>query len=173
MRRPGSRWCAVSPMNTLTALNGTSSSSATIWPIATCRPWPMSILPKIGGHAAVGIHGDVGRQLVRRQRRLGALRQRRVMPSTRRCRPACRPRRRARRRLGAQCGARSEVLSILVMVRLPHPIISAARLTARRMPIWVPQRHFRPVSASLISASVGFFFSRRNAAAVMIQPLMQ
>ena len=37
---------AVSPMNTLTALNGTSSSSATIWPIATNRPWPMSILPK-------------------------------------------------------------------------------------------------------------------------------
>src|SRR3954454_4377806 len=37
---------AVSPMWTLTALNGTSSSSATIWPMATNRPWPMSILPK-------------------------------------------------------------------------------------------------------------------------------
>ena len=37
---------AVSPMITLTALNGTSSSSATIWPIAVNRPWPMSILPK-------------------------------------------------------------------------------------------------------------------------------
>ena len=37
---------AVSPMNTVTALNGTSSSSATICPIATNRPWPMSILPK-------------------------------------------------------------------------------------------------------------------------------
>ncbi len=33
-------------MITLTALNGTSSSSATIWPIATNTPWPMSILPK-------------------------------------------------------------------------------------------------------------------------------
>ena len=30
-----------------------------------------------------------------------------------------------------------------------------------------------PDSASLISASVGFFLSRRKAAAVMIQPLMQ
>ena len=37
---------AVSPMNTVTALNGTSSSSATICPMATNRPWPMSILPK-------------------------------------------------------------------------------------------------------------------------------
>ena len=37
---------AVSPMITLTALNGTSSSSATIWPIEVNRPWPMSILPK-------------------------------------------------------------------------------------------------------------------------------
>ena len=37
----------------------------------------------------------------------------------------------------------------------------------------VPQRHLSPVSASRISASVGFFLSRRNAAAVMIQPLMQ
>src|SRR5580704_3325785 len=56
---------------------------------------------------------------------------------------------------------------------LPQPIIAAARLTARRMAIWVPQRHFSPVKASRISASVGFFLSRRNAAAVMIQPLMQ
>ncbi len=37
---------AVSPMITLTVLNGTSSSSATIWPMAVNRPWPMSILPK-------------------------------------------------------------------------------------------------------------------------------
>src|SRR6476661_5802554 len=37
---------AVSPMITVTALNGTSSSSATICPMATNRPWPMSILPK-------------------------------------------------------------------------------------------------------------------------------
>ena len=37
---------AVSPMTTVTALNGTSSSSATICPMATYSPWPMSILPK-------------------------------------------------------------------------------------------------------------------------------
>jgi hypothetical protein len=37
---------AVSPMITVTDLNGTSSSSATIWPMATNKPWPMSILPK-------------------------------------------------------------------------------------------------------------------------------
>src|SRR5262249_57797009 len=59
-------------------------------------------------------------------------------------------------------------------VRLPQPaIVSAARLTARRMPMWVPQRHLRPSSAWRISASVGFFLVARNAAAVMIQPLMQ
>ena len=50
---------------------------------------------------------------------------------------------------------------------------AAARLTARRMPICVPQRHLRPVSAFLISASVGFLFRLSSAAAVMIQPLMQ
>jgi hypothetical protein len=37
---------AVSPITTLTRSNGTSSSSATIWAIATSTPWPMSILPK-------------------------------------------------------------------------------------------------------------------------------
>ena len=37
---------AVSPMITVTDLNGTSSSSATICPMATNRPCPMSILPK-------------------------------------------------------------------------------------------------------------------------------
>ena len=58
-------------------------------------------------------------------------------------------------------------------VRLPQPIIVAARLTARMMFMWVPQRHFSPSSACLISASLGFFLLLRNAAAVMIQPLMQ
>jgi len=37
---------AVSPITTLTRANGTSSSSATIWAIATSTPWPISILPK-------------------------------------------------------------------------------------------------------------------------------
>ena len=37
---------AVSPMMTVTALWGTSSSSATIWPIAVKRPCAISVLPK-------------------------------------------------------------------------------------------------------------------------------
>src|SRR5215510_11577362 len=37
---------AVSPITTFTRSNFTSSSSATIWPMATSTPWPMSILPK-------------------------------------------------------------------------------------------------------------------------------
>ena len=37
---------AVWPMMTVTALNGTSSSSATIWPMAVNRPCAMSVLPK-------------------------------------------------------------------------------------------------------------------------------
>jgi hypothetical protein len=37
---------AVSPITTLTRSNGTSSSSATIWPMATSTPCPISILPK-------------------------------------------------------------------------------------------------------------------------------
>ena len=56
---------------------------------------------------------------------------------------------------------------------LSQPIIAAARLTAFMMLTWVPQRHFTPSSADLISASLGFFLLARNAAAVMIQPLMQ
>src|ERR1041385_9125716 len=56
---------------------------------------------------------------------------------------------------------------------LPQPIIVAARLTALRMLTCVPQRHLRPSRACLISASEGFYFSARKAAAVMIQPLMQ
>ena len=46
-------------------------------------------------------------------------------------------------------------------------------LTARMIAVCVPHRHLSPASASLISASVGFFFVSRNAAAVMTQPLMQ
>jgi hypothetical protein len=39
--------------------------------------------------------------------------------------------------------------------------------------MWVAHRHFNPVNAVRICASVGFLLSRRKAAAVMIQPLMQ
>ena len=37
---------AVSPITTWTRSNATSSSSATICPIAVSTPWPMSIFPK-------------------------------------------------------------------------------------------------------------------------------
>ena len=66
-----------------------------------------------------------------------------------------------------------EVFSILVMNASLSPSSSAARLTARMMFTWVPQRHLSPVSACLISSSVGFFLLLRSAAAVMTQPLMQ
>src|SRR5262249_22665351 len=56
---------------------------------------------------------------------------------------------------------------------LLQTIISAARLTAFRMLTWGPQPHLSPQRASLISAFVGFSLSRRGAAAVMIQPLIQ
>src|SRR3954447_8736882 len=52
---------AVSPMITVTALNGTSSSSATICPMATNRPWPISILPKkaeTGPSALIAIYEE-------------------------------------------------------------------------------------------------------------------
>ena len=49
----------------------------------------------------------------------------------------------------------------------------AARRTARRIAICVPQRHLRPESPSRICCSEGCGVSRSNAAAVMIQPLRQ
>src|SRR5258708_4899851 len=56
---------------------------------------------------------------------------------------------------------------------LPHAIALAARFTARRIAICVPQRHLMPLSASPICSSLGFFVRLRNDAAVMIQPLTQ
>src|SRR5260370_14354576 len=52
---------------------------------------------------------------------------------------------------------------------LPQPV-AAARLTARRMARWVPQRHLRPESPSRISRSLGCGLSLSSAAAVIIQP---
>ena len=48
-----------------------------------------------------------------------------------------------------------------------------ARLTARTMRAWVPQRHRLLASAFLISASLGFLFLARKAADCMTMPLMQ
>ena len=131
-------------------------------------------LAEIGRHAAVGVDRDVGRQLIGRQRRLGALR---VSLADRqhglqRDGGADRNDQRAAAEQHRAAGERRGLFKFCHDT-LPQPIISAARLTALRMLMCVPQRHFKPESASLISASVGFFLSRRKAAAVMIQPLMQ
>ena len=57
---------------------------------------------------------------------------------------------------------------------LPQPIIVRGALDRAQDADMRAATAFQAVdSASLISASVGFFLSRRNAAAVMIQPLMQ
>ncbi len=48
-----------------------------------------------------------------------------------------------------------------------------ASFTARRMLMWVPQRHLSPESPRRICSSVARGLSLRSAAAVMIQPLMQ
>ncbi len=129
-------------------------------------------LAEIGGNGAVAVDGDVRRQLVGRQRRLGGDRHRVVGRVRERGRRADRD---DERTAGLENGAARKDRGFVLSGHgaLPQPIIAAARLTARKIAIWVPQRHFSPVKASRISASVGFFLSRRNAAAVMIQPLMQ
>ena len=131
-------------------------------------------LAEVGRHGAIGVDRDVGRQLIRRQRRLGRDRHSVVgrADGLERDRGADRDHECA---AGSQQSAARKGCGFFVSGHdgLPQPIAAAARLTARRMAMCVPQRHFSPVSASRISASVGFFLSRRNAAAVMIQPLMQ
>ena len=131
-------------------------------------------LAEIGRHAAVGIDRDVGRQLIGRQRRLGALRVGLLdrQHGLQRDGRADRDHQRAAPEQHRAAGERRRLFEFCHDA-LPQPIISAARLTALRMLMCVPQRHLRPESASLISASLGFFLSRRKAAAVMIQPLMQ
>ena len=131
-------------------------------------------LAEEGGDRAVAVDGDVGGELVRHQRRAGALREGRVdrEHGVEADRHADRHDHGAGALEHRAAGERGEPVH-LRHDRLPQPIIVAARLTARRMFMWVPQRHLSPSSACLICASVGFLLSRRNAAAVMIQPLMQ
>ena len=126
------------------------------------------------GYRAVAADRDVGRKLFGHERRFGSLRESRVHAEH----GIERDRRADRDHEGAAAGEHrtaGEGLRLLMLGhdRLPQPIIVAARLTARRMFMCVPQRHLIPSSAVLISASVGFFLRARNAAAVMIQPLMQ
>ncbi len=58
-------------------------------------------------------------------------------------------------------------------VRLPAAMRLAASFTARRMLMWVPQRHFSPESPRRISSSVARGWASSSAAAVMIQPFRQ
>src|SRR5262245_60275691 len=51
-----------------------------------------------------------------------------------------------------------------------YTVACDARLIARMIAIWVPQRHLMPDIAWRICASVGLGLLFRNAAAVMIQP---
>jgi len=122
---------------------------------------------------AVSVHRDKGRQLIGRQLRLCC--RRRGALSAGGAKRKRRTDRDDERATGLQQCAAREVCGFFHSGHcgLPQPIIAAARLTARTIAMWVPQRHFRPRSAVRISASVGFLLSRRNAAAVMIQPLMQ
>ena len=140
------------------------------------QPLPHVHLAEERGHRAVGVHGDEGGELIRHERRLGALRQG-LAGGKRGVERDCRADRdHQRAACFEQRAAGDGELRRVVHLghdRLPQPIVAAARLTARRMLMWVPQRHLRPASASLICASVGFLFWLRNAAAVMIQPLMQ
>ena len=148
----------------LDGLNGTSSSSATIWPIATNRPWPMSILPKKAETVPSALIGDVGGRAgpasaaAWRPARSAALiastvsRPIGVPTDTTSAPPPCSIARREN----------AEACSILVMALSLNPSSSAARLTARMMPMCVPHRHLSPSSACLISASVGFFCRRRK-----------
>ena len=138
------------------------------------QPVPHIHLAEESRYAAVGIDRDVGRQLIGCQRRLGALRISRLdrQHSVERDGGADRYDQGA---AAEQDRAAGEGRSLFKFCHgaLPQPIIVAARLTALRMLMCVPQRHFKPESASLISASLGFFLSRRKAAAVISQPLMQ
>ncbi len=132
-------------------------------------------LAEVGRDGAVGVDRDVGRKLVRRQRRLGsALRERGI--DAEQCVEAHRCTDRYDEcATGLEKGAAGERGGFFLLGHgvLPQPIIVAARLTAFMMLTCVPQRHLSPSSAPLISASVGFFLVARKAAAVMIQPLMQ
>ena len=122
-------------------------------------------LAEIGDDTAVGIDGELAVELVGRERRLD------------RARPAVGGGETAgnAERDDERAGAFEEVAAVdreLGHRSLPYAAC-AARLTARRIAICVPQRHLRPESPSRICCSDGCGVSRSNAAAVMIQPLRQ
>ena len=66
-----------------------------------------------------------------------------------------------------------ETDSVFIPYLLPYTSCPAARLTARRIRICVPQRHRLPARASLIWLSVGLGFLSSRALELMIMPLIQ
>ena len=132
-------------------------------------------LPEEGGDGAVGIDRDIGGELVGHQRRSCRALRERLSDVEHGVEPDRHADRYDQRAAGLEHCTAGELRGFFLSGhgRLPQPIIADARLTARRMLICVPQRHLRPVSASLIWASFGFLFWLSSDAAVMIQPLMQ
>ena len=57
---------AVSPITTVTASIGAPSSWAAIWAKIVRAPWPMSDVPGVDDHAAVGQEADDGVREARR-----------------------------------------------------------------------------------------------------------
>ena len=72
----------------------------------------------------------------------------------------------------ARCGDDSAAIGLNGHLFAPSQAV-AARLTARRIATWVPQRHLRPDKASRICASLGFGFFSSRATLVITQPLRQ
>src|SRR5438128_6447132 len=66
-----------------------------------------------------------------------------------------------------------ETDSVFIPYLLPYTSCPAARFTARRIRICVPQRHRLPARASLIWLSVGLGFLSSRALELMIMPLIQ
>ena len=165
-------------MTTLTRVTLMSSSSATTCAIAVSTPWPMSILPKNAVTCTVRIHGDPGVE-TRGRKALGC-RDQRLAPCTLE---------RQYRQPASRCGDEQQTgtaLQKLATVRMKGAharsvaagaraafMESAARRTARRIDMCVPQRHLSPASPARISASVSAGLRSSRATVVMIQPLVQ
>ena len=112
-------------------------------------------LAEEGRDGAVGVDGDVGGELVGRQRRLRALRER-IVDAEQHV-EADRRADRNDERAGAhqhRAAGQRRGLFHLGHDALPQPIIAAARLTALRMLTCVPQRHLRP-SRALFDLGLG------------------
>ena len=134
---------AVSPITTFTRSKRTSSSSATIWPMATSTPWPMSILPKnavtfpsgrmaIQESSSSGSNGGLPSPTpLVWARAMGTVPG--IITLTTRAPLAFR---KSRREVWVRSMAG------------PYAIVpAAARLIARRIAMCVPQRHLSPTSA--------------------------